>query len=150
MAILGKIPGEIHYKNVNRFDQLEVRNEILIIRFDARLYFANVAYFLDTVEEWMAAKGPELALLIIEADSINDIDSSGVRTLETLVQNTESKGIKLFFANVKGPVRDALKRAGFMEKMGTDKFFYQVHNAVDYYDQKPGDRYLEYATQTNN
>ncbi|MEM9921589.1 MAG: solute carrier family 26 protein [Bacteroidota bacterium] len=150
MAILGKIPGEIHYKNVNRFDQLEVRNEILIIRFDARLYFANVAYFLDTVEEWMAAKGPELALLIIEADSINDIDSSGVRTLETLVQNTESKGIKLFFANVKGPVRDALKRAGFMEKMGTDKFFYQVQNAVDYYDQKPGDRYLEYATQTNN
>ncbi|MEO1628922.1 MAG: sulfate permease, partial [Bacteroidota bacterium] len=149
MAVLGKIPGLDQYKNINRFDQLEVRPDILIIRFDARLYFANVSYFLDTIDDWIEQKGEGLRLLILDAESINDIDSSGIRCLETLVTNTKAKGVRLYFAMVKGPVRDAFNRSGFMQLVGTDSFFFTVQNAVDNYDQKPGNRHLEYATQSN-
>ena len=50
-AVLGKIPGRPHYKNVKRFEQLEVRDELLIFRFDARLYFANVSFFKESIED---------------------------------------------------------------------------------------------------
>jgi len=49
-AVLGKIPERPHYKNIDRFKHLEVREDILIMRFDARLYFANVNFFKEKIE----------------------------------------------------------------------------------------------------
>ena len=47
VAVMGKMPDKPHYKNIDRFDNLEFRKEILIFRFDARLYFASVNYFAE-------------------------------------------------------------------------------------------------------
>ena len=60
IASLGKIPGKPHYKNIKRFEDLETRKDILIIRFDARLYYANTTYFLDNIKNLIYQKGDGL------------------------------------------------------------------------------------------
>ena len=148
-AILGKIPDRPHYKNVNRFDQLELRDEILIFRFDARLYFANVNFFKENIEKEIEQKGKGLQLVILDADSINGIDSSGVHALEEVIDFCQAKNISFQFAGVKGPIRDILHRAGVVDKIGEDNFFFRIQHAVDYFDKKSNNRYHKYALQTN-
>ena len=149
-AVLGKIPEKPHYKNVDRFDHLEVRDDVLIFRFDARLYFANVSFFKEAIESEIEKKGSGLRLFIFDADSMNGIDSSGVHALEEIIDYCQTKNIKILFAGLKGPIRDILHRAGLVDKIGEDSFFFRIQHAVDFYDKKAKNNYHEYALQTND
>ncbi|MCB0580551.1 MAG: solute carrier family 26 protein [Phaeodactylibacter sp.] len=148
-AVLGKIPGKPHYKNITRFDDLEVRDDILIMRFDARLYFANVNYFKDKIEEEIARKGKKLKLFILDANSINGLDSSGMHALEEIIGLCHAQDVEFNLASVKGPVRDILVRGGLIDKIGEGNFFMRVQHAVDTFDEKDKRRYGKYVLQTN-
>ncbi len=148
-AVLGKIPDRPHYRNVDRFEQLEVRPEILIFRFDARLYFANVSYFKERLMEEILAKGKTLKLVILDADSMNGMDSSGVHALEELIESCKENQIKFYIVGIKGPIRDILHRAGVVQRLGEENFFFRIQHAVDFFDDKRNNQYSEYALQTN-
>ncbi len=152
IAVLGRVPGTFFYRNVERFSNLEQRPDVLIVRFDADLYFANVNYFLDTINTLAAQKGDALRVLVINAESINNLDSSGVHAIEELLRQFRQRGISVFFVSVKGPVRDAMMRAGLIEKIGPQNFFLSNQQAVDACDQVCADNQEEltqYALQTN-
>ena len=135
---VGKIPGTYIYRNVNRFAQAERRPDLLIVRFDAQLYFANVNYFRDEIERMIAAKGERLRAIVINADSINNVDSTAVHALEELVKEWRKQGWAVYFSGVKGPVRDALVRSQVMSHLGEKNFFLSVQEAVDYHDGLDG------------
>lgn len=154
IAQLGKVPGTHFYRNQERFKQLEVRPELLIVRFDARLYFANLNFFRDKLRKWMAAKGPALQAVIINAESINGLDSSALHFLEELTTELRANNQRLFFSGVKGPVRDNLAKANLIKKIGEGHFFMSVQEAVDSFDQaqksiKGGHQFPEFTLQTN-
>ncbi len=152
IAVLGRVPGTFFYRNVERFSNLEQRPDVLIVRFDADLYFANVSYFLDTINALAAQKGDALRVLVINAESINNLDSSGVHAIEELLRQFRQRGISVFFVSVKGPVRDAMMRAGLIEEIGPQNFFLSNQQAVDACDQVCADNQEElarYALQTN-
>ncbi len=131
MARLGRIPGTRVYKNIERFDHLEVPDDLLIVRFDAQLYFANVNHFRDTIEQWAEAMGGKLKAIILDAESINNIDSTGVHTLLDLIEEFRAQGIDFYVVGLKGPVRDALARAHALDKIGIDHLYVTVQDAVD-------------------
>ncbi|MEM1122467.1 MAG: solute carrier family 26 protein, partial [Bacteroidota bacterium] len=84
IAVLGKIPDNPHYRNIGRFDELECQDHILIVRFDARLYYANCSFFYNELWKLVTEKGNQLQLVILDAVSINDVDSSGIAILKEL------------------------------------------------------------------
>lgn len=155
MAELGRVPGTNFYRNTQRFSDLEVRNEILVVRFDAQLYFANLDFFKSGLEEMIASKGDKLLVCIIDAESINSMDSSALHVIADLIEDLRSLGIYLYFAGVKGPVRDSMTLAGLIEKAGEHRFFMSVQSAVDYVDahlsnvSEPSS-YADYTLQSNN
>lgn len=134
IAVLGRVPGTTFYRNLGRFEQLEDRPDLLIIRFDAQLYFANVAYFREKLDELVHAKGKPLKAVIISAGSINGMDSTAIRALEELFTDYRSQGLEIYLAGVKGPVRDAMVRGKLVEKIGSQNFFMGVQEAVEYMD----------------
>ena len=149
IAVLGKIPGKPHYRNVDRFEELEVREDVLIVRFDARLYFANVEFFSERFESLIKNKGEKLKLLVLDADSINGLDSSGVHGLEKLIDQCTKLDIRFYIVGAKGPIRDRLNKAGLFDRLGEEHFFFRIQHAIDFYDQKDAHRYKDYATQVN-
>jgi len=150
LAVLGRIPNTIFYKNTSRFDHLEIRPDLLIIRFDAQLYFANVHFFENKVEALIQRKGEALRAVILNAESINRIDSSGFHTLEHLQTQLAKRGVELILTNIQGPVRDMLARANFMYKMGKEHFFFNIAEAVKHLDAKSEKSDFEnYILQTN-
>jgi SulP family sulfate permease len=151
MAILGKIPGTSHYRNINRFNQLEERDDLLIVRFDAQLYFANINFFQSQLEEWIAQKGEPLSVLIINAASITNLDSSALHLLEEMVRELRAEKKEVYFSGVRGPLRDMMVKAGLFDVIGENNFFMTVQEAVDYFDEEPGAtaEFQEYTLQAN-
>ena len=149
-AVLGKIPGKPHYKNIDCFPELEQRPDLLIFRIDARLYFANVTFFKDTLEQLMEEKGKDLKAFILDADSINGIDSSALHAIEDLIDECHQNDITFYLVGAKGPVRDFFHRSKLVQKIGEEHCFIRIQHAVDCYDQKEKNRYQNYALQNNN
>ncbi len=151
IAELAKVPGSEAYRNVNRFDELENRSDLLILRWDAQLYFANVSFFKDEMAKRIEKKGDQLEALILDMESITDIDSSGLHTLIDFVDDINERGVALYIAGVRGPVRDLMAKAALTKKIGMSNFFLNVNNAVLYHDQPEREerKNMKYVHQTN-
>jgi SulP family sulfate permease len=132
-AEVGRLGNTNNFRNVNRYPEAKTDSEILIFRFDSNLYFANVEHFRESLDERIDKHGDELSLVILDASSIHSIDSTGVHTLKELVEELDEKGVKFYMAGVIGPVRDKLKTSGVTEAMGQENFFFEVADAVAYY-----------------
>jgi sulfate permease, SulP family len=155
MAVLGRLPGTHIFRNIDRFDHLETREDVLIIRFDADLYFANINYFQEEIEKMIQERGTDqLKVLLIDCESINYVDSSAIHALDLLVKDYQERGISLYLSAIKGPVRDALYKSGIIKIIGEDKFFINKQEALEHLDilksgQKTNSKYKEYTLQTN-
>lgn len=155
MAILGHIPNTNMYRNIGRFNDLEINEEILIIRFDSQLNFTNSSYFQETIIEKVNEKGVKLKLVIINADSLNSVDSSGVHVLKRVLLFLKNKNIELYFTGLIGPVRDTLYKSGFMAEIKFENCFLSVQRAVDAFDKNKNSREIggdnfKYIKQTNS
>ncbi|HJL19741.1 MAG TPA: solute carrier family 26 protein [Sandaracinaceae bacterium LLY-WYZ-13_1] len=131
-AVLGKLPGTENYRNVDNFEDAEEVPGLKIWRFDASFYFANADYFRDQIDELLITTDDEkpVRAILLDAAGINDLDASAETMLHDIHERLEAAGIALYFANVKGPVREVMKRGGLTEKVGQDHFFFDVHEAV--------------------
>lgn len=150
-AELGRIPGSELYRNIQRFDNLETRPDLLIFRFDAQLYFANIQYFKDALEGMTARRGKALKTILINAASINGLDSSAAHALEEVVADYAAQDIKIYFSGVRGPVRDAMTKARLIDKIGEQNFFMNIEQAVAAIDAKHKTTrvYQAYTLQAN-
>jgi len=153
-AQLAKVPNSHFYRNIKRFDNLEQKEEILIYRFDAQLFFANVNYFKDKLYDYESRKNNNLNLLIIDGESINNIDSTAIHALGEIVDDFNSRGIEVCFTGIKGPVRDKMIKSGFINKVKDDHFFMSIQEAVDCYDalcnkELKEKKYQKYIDQSN-
>ena len=131
VAVLGNIPETNIYRNKERYNEVIQREDTLIVRFDAQIFFANTNYFKETIEALVRERKPKLKYIVISAESINSIDSSALHTIEELIEEQSSEGIQVYFAGVKGPVRDAMKRGQLNEKVSANKFFLSLNHAMD-------------------
>jgi SulP family sulfate permease len=136
VAILGRLPNSPNYRNITRFEQARLQSDLLILRFDAQLYFGNAGFFQDTLTGLVEEQKGRLKAVVLDASSISDLDSSGARALGQVLDNLRSHEIQLYLAGVIGPVRDALQRQGLIEKTGGAGFlFFSVHEAVEAYNR---------------
>lgn len=133
IAILGQLPNSRRYRSVSRFSNAQQHEEVLIVRFDAQLYFGNADYFRDEMERLVAREGRELCLFILDASSIHDIDTTGANALNDLLQLLARRDIRFYISGVVGPARDALYRHGLIQAIGERNQFIQIHDAVEYY-----------------
>lgn len=130
-AQLGKVGQHGEFRNIKRFPEAMTDSEVMIIRFDAPIFFANLSYFRDKIND-LLMKTPEARYLIIDAGPMSSIDSSGVHMFADLYTDLKNEGKTLLIANMIGPVRDALYRGGVMDKIGKHHFFLTVQKAFDF------------------
>ncbi len=150
---LGKVPNSDFYRNKNRFKEVQLDKEVLVFRFDAQLFYANASYFREQLELMVEEKGEELKLIVLDAESINRVDSTGIEMLKQQIDFYKKKGIIFYLAGVKGPVRDDLFRGRLLEVIDINHFFMKANGAVTYF--KTGDnenqkKYAQYIHQAYN
>ncbi|QKV17590.1 SulP family inorganic anion transporter [Oricola thermophila] len=127
MAIVGQVPGTEHYRNVLRHDVI-THEEILTLRVDESLYFANARFLEDKIYD-MVAQRPKLKHVILMCPAVNAIDMSALESLEAINERLRQLGVKFHLSEIKGPVMDRLRRSDFFGHL-TGKVFLSQHQAV--------------------
>lgn len=149
IAELGRIPDTDIFRNVNRFEKLEVQDDVLIARFDAQLYFANLGYFKDYLYKKLEER-PDIKNFILDAGSINSIDSSALHMLKDLISDLNQNGINFYIVELKGPIRDILVKNKIMIEDGQAHFFISIDRALDHINKNSVNELNEFVFQTNN
>lgn len=142
---LGKVPNSDFYRNKYRFKEVETDNEVLVFRFDAQLFYANANYFRDELEEMTIKKGNALKLIVLDAESINRVDSTGIDMLKERIRYYKRRNIEFYFAGVKGPVRDAFFKGGLLDEVSLKHFFMRAYGAVNYFKTGDNQNQIKYA-----
>ncbi len=130
-AELVRIRGVRGYHDVGRHPEGERVDGIVIVRWDAPLFFANGGMFDDYVRSVVAAAGPDVHTVILAAEPITSIDTTALDELVELDDHLEAAGIVLVIAEMKGPVKDRLVRFGLGERFGPERFAPTIGAAVD-------------------
>lgn len=150
-AELGKVPEADFYRNKERYEEVIIEDDILVFRFDAQLFYANSSYFRDNLDEMANKKGKTLKLIVLDSESINRIDSTGVEMLKERIKFYQKKGVLFYFAGAKGLLRDALFRGGLLEIIEINHFFMRANDAVKFFrtgDRQTQEKYAKYIHHT--
>ncbi|MRX51921.1 sulfate permease [Paracoccus sp. S-4012] len=127
VAVVGQIPGTQHFRNVLRHDVV-CAPEVLSLRIDESLYFANARAIEDIVQRAVAER-PQVRHVVLDCAAVNGIDASALESLELIMHRLGDAGVKLHFSEVKGPVMDRLARSDFLRHL-TGRVFLSHHEAL--------------------
>ncbi len=127
IAVVGRVPGTEHFRNVRRHD-VETQPHVLSLRVDESLYFPNARFLEDELMRYAADK-PELSDVVLMFPAVNDIDLSALESLEAINTRLRDAGVRLHLSEVKGPVMDRLKRCHFLQEL-TGEVFLSQHAAI--------------------
>jgi SulP family sulfate permease len=121
VALLGRYPdGTLRDLSVN--PGLPTDENIIMLRFDGSLYFANVSFFEDTILEAVSNHKNAKYILVV-GDAINQLDASGEEVLHHLVERLYDNGITLVFSGLKKQILDVMRSTHLFEKLGQGNIF---------------------------
>jgi MFS superfamily sulfate permease-like transporter len=134
---LGRVPGLAGQHDRRLHPEAEELPGLVILRFDAPLFFANARTFRDLVRA-LAATDPRPHWIVIAAEPITDVDTTAADMLADLDEELNANGTSLVFAELKDPVRAKLERYELIGPLDPDHFFPTLDGAVDAFRHKFG------------
>ena len=129
IAIVGRVPGTEHFRNVKRH-RVDTLPDLLALRVDESLFFANAALVQGKIETLVAAD-ERIRYVLLLCPAVNQIDTTALEALTQLQSSLASKGIKFMLAEVKGPVMDRLQNTELGHKL-EGLIFLSAHDAFLY------------------
>lgn len=137
VAILGKVPGqEATYGDVARHPENMQVPGLLIVRLDAPLYFLNANVARGQILGLVTASQPPPRAILFDLGASADLDVASLDMLKNLVRELEEAGVDVLLAEVRGRVRDRLRKASVMADIGENRIYQSVPAAVHDFEQR--------------
>jgi SulP family sulfate permease len=118
-AVLGRIPESHVFRNVERYPDVEVADDVAVLRVDVSLSYLNSTFLKRRIAQLRADHPGGLRAVVLDCSGVNDLDSSAEHTLHEVDDELAAAGVELHLAAVKGPVRDVLDRSGLAAHLAT-------------------------------
>jgi high affinity sulfate transporter 1 len=147
-ATLGRADHVKGYHDVARYPDAKLPPGLVLYRFDAPLFFANAGVFRARVLALAKARQPRW--IVIAAEPITDVDSTSAEMLVALHDELQALGVELAFAELKDHVTDTLRRFGFVERVGADRFYLTLGVAVRAYVTATGVPWQDWEDEAPN
>jgi high affinity sulfate transporter 1 len=129
-AELVRVADRKGYHDRERHPEGDTIPGLLLLRFDAPLFFANAPTFGRLLHEMLETAGRPIERVVVVGDAITDIDTTGAESLTSLLDDLDKRGLSFAFAGLKGTVKDRLKDYGLYDRIGDEMFFPTVGSAV--------------------
>jgi SulP family sulfate permease len=135
-TFLVRVPGTDSFRGVDNVVDGTIVPGLVVYRFDGPLFFANAELLADDILAAIAdgAAPQPVRWVVIDAEAIGDVDSTGAGMLADLADATRARGITLTVTRLKSSVAEYLTRAGVMDKVGAEHVFLEVDDAVAAYE----------------
>jgi SulP family sulfate permease len=143
-AVLGRVPGVAGMHSVVDYPQAQTLPGLIIYRYDAPLFFANIGDLRRHVqriidEEQKAYPDEPLRWFLLNVEAVAQIDITACDGLAELQHDLAAQDIKLGFVRIKNDLYQALRRAEVIDETNQDMLFPTLPVAEE--------QYLEWARQ---
>ena len=135
-AVLGQLPGTEAYRDVRLHPEALTFPALLIWRAGGDLFFASIGRFDEGLKAALAANHPPAKQVLLDADSVNFIDTSACDTLLNSIKQLQSQGIAFAFARVRDEVRERMRLGGIEAVVGSASFHERVTDGVRAWQQQ--------------
>ena len=130
MQVLGHKPGTQVFRGVDDHSNSETYPGLLVLRFDAGLFFASADALVDRLIELYQQADPKLHTIVLDFEGVNFVDSQGSDTLGEIIELATSRDIELRLTRVKTKVKEVLQRDGIIDRLGESRVYGNVYEAV--------------------
>ena len=131
VVTLGRVPGVVGaYGNIVRHPDYEPVADLLVLRLEAPLFYANATGTRDRIKQLVGASDPLPHAVIVDVGANDSLDITSAEMLEALLAELRSAGIDLAFAEVRHSVTSTAHRSRLLELIGKDRVFDTVEEAV--------------------
>ncbi|CAJ0560631.1 unnamed protein product, partial [Mesorhabditis spiculigera] len=139
--VLANIGGDFDFRDAERYRDAFFFNGLCILRFDAPLLFTNVNRFKATVNKMVAAMDKQIMTLetheekpirslIIDCSGFTFIDLMGANILKEVYIDMEQRGVTMYIAAAKAPLREIFESSGFYKAVPKSSFYPTIFDAV--------------------
>ncbi|NJC74210.1 SulP family inorganic anion transporter [Planosporangium thailandense] len=118
-----------HFIDVPPTPQARTVDGLVIYRFGATLYYANVRRLVDHVDAFLAAANPS-RWFCLDCVAIGDVDFTAAAALRQVHNELAAAGARLVLTEVLDPVRAELDRYGITQLIGSDAYFATPQDVV--------------------
>jgi MFS superfamily sulfate permease-like transporter len=132
-AVLGRVEHIRGYHDTARYPEARLIPGLVLFRWDAPLFFANAELFHKRVLDAAAKSPTPVRWLVVAAEPVTSVDVTAADAVCDLDDALQAAGIELYFAEMKDPVKDKLKRFGLFTRFAEQTFFATLGEAVRAY-----------------
>jgi sulfate permease, SulP family len=137
-VVLGQLPGEEAYRDVRRHPEAITFPGLLIWRIGGELFFASISHLDAGLKTAVASSRPGAKHVLLDADSVDFIDTSACDALLNFIKELQSQGITLAFARVRDEVRERMRLGGIEAVVGSTNFYERVTDGVRAWQKREG------------
>ena len=130
MPVLGLQPGTQVFRSVARYPDGETYPGLLVIRFDAGLFFASADALEDRLRELAQGADTHYDTLVISFEGVDFIDSQGSEKLGEIFRLADTYGAEIRLARVKPSVLGLLHLDGVIDGLDDDRIYGNVWEAA--------------------
>ena len=130
MPVLGRQPSTQAFRGVADHPDSETYPGLLVLRFDAGLFFASADALTDRLRELVQQADPPVQTVVLDFEGVNFVDSQGADKVAEILDLATSYGIELRLTRVKTGVKGLLKRDGVVDRLGESHMYENVYEAV--------------------
>jgi SulP family sulfate permease len=128
--IMVRVPGTTSWEPLESDrSQIEVTG-VLVALYAAPLYFANAAHFRTEVDKALGHLSSRPHVFVLDVVGMHDIDFTGARALNDVLDELDRQHIAFALTRAGNHLRENLARSGLLERIGTDRLFRSVDDAV--------------------
>ena len=128
IAVIGRIRGSEHFRNVERHD-VETIPEVLFLRIDESLFFGNLGAVELRLNQELESSA-EIRDVVLVMNAVNRMDATAVEVFAELNRELGERRTRLHLAEVKGPVQDRLQRTPFWATL-SGRVFLSANDAFE-------------------
>jgi len=137
-AVLGQLPGEEAYRDVRNHPEAITFPGLLIWRIGGELFFASIGHFNEGLRAAVASSRPPAKHVLLDADSVDFIDTSACDALRDSIKELQSQGITFALVRVRDEVRDRMRLGGIEAIVGPSNFHDRVTDGVRAWQRQNG------------
>jgi SulP family sulfate permease len=134
-ALLGKAPGTMGLHDLGDDESVQTIPGLVVYRFYGPLLFANVRFFIERLDYFIAREAQPVRHVILDARAIPDIDVTAAEQLQAYFQQLRQRGITLAVANAQLPLREAARYLGFDEVTSPGTYHQRLADAVSAFER---------------
>jgi sulfate permease, SulP family len=128
--IMARVPGTTSWAPLKSAQHPVEVPGVLVLLFAAPLYFANANQFRAQIDTALGHLPSRPHALVLDVVGMHDIDFTGVRALRDVLDELDRQHVAFVLARAGSHVLENLDRGGLLERIGTDRLFPSVDEAV--------------------